>query len=115
MENAAVRQGLHHAQIGVGKFHILAHQRHTHAVRTGELAFDHSGPFGQIAWSLRQAQHLNHLLVQPLAVQQQRHLVKAAGVEVLKDTVHRQVAEHGDFGAHVIRQLMIGTAHQDVR
>ena len=115
MVDTAVRKGLYHAQIGVGQFHILAHQGHAYAVGAGKLTLHHVAPLAQIAAPLRQAEHLDHLLVQALAVQHERDLIEAAGVEVLEYAVYRQVAEHGDLGAHIVGQLMVGAAHQNIR
>ena len=108
-----VGQSLHHAQIRVRQLHILAHkatvtafsQESCRCTRSLHSARSHSLGMSKASAPDRPA----------FLVQQQGHLVQAAGVEVLNHPLHRQVAEHPDLGAHVKGQLVVRPAHQNVR
>ena len=47
-------------------------------------------------------------------MQQQRHLINGAGVQVLDHALGGQIAEQADLRTHVVGNLMLGTAHQNV-
>ena len=115
MENTAVLQRLHHAQVRVGQLHIFAHQRDIHLFLAAQLAFHHGAPLGQIRFRRIDAQKLQHLVVQMFRVQKQRHLIQAAGVLIFKYAVLGHIAEHTDLCAHFFGNGAFGPANQNIR
>ena len=113
--DAAMGQRFHNAQVGVGQLHILAHQADGGLLLGGELALHHGAPLGQVAGGVRDAQQAADQFVQPFLVEQQRHFINGAGVQVLDHPIRGQVAEQADLGPQVPGNLVLGAAHQDVR
>ena len=78
-------------------------------------AVAHLPPLRQIRLALRQAQIAQHDLSQMLVLHHQGDLIENAGVEVLQHMVRADVAEQGELVADVLRQGVVGAAHEHVR
>lgn len=108
-------QRLRDAEVGVVQLRILADEGDVDAALRVHPAVAHLPPLRQIRLALRQAQIAQHDLSQMLVLHHQGDLIENAGVEVLQHMVRADVAEQGELVADVLRQGVVGAAHEHVR
>ena len=113
--DAAVRDGLEQALVGVAQLHILPHHRDGDPSGGTPLRGHDPLPGRQVLVPLRQAEHLHHQSVQSLPVEREGDFVDGAHVPRRDDRLLRHVAEEGDLLFHLLGQVAIGAAQQDVR
>ena len=94
---------------------ILADEGAVDAALRVHPAVAHLPPLRQIRLALRQAQVAQHNLSQMLVLHHQGDLIENAGVEVLQHMVRADIAEQGELVADVLRQGVVGAAHEHVR
>ena len=112
---AGVVQALHHGEVGVVQFDILAHQRDGAGLAAGGDAGHYLLPFGQVGGGHVQFQFLHHHVVEAIGVQHQRALVEAGHGQVLNDALGLHVAEGADLPADVAAHAAVGAQDDDVR
>ena len=110
-----MEQGFLHAEIGVVQLDIFAHQRNGHFFSGVFDSIYHGGPMGHVRRRTVKSQLAAYDRVQPLPLQQQRHLIQRGCRGVLDHALLRHVAEQGDLFPHVRRNGHIAAAHQDIR
>ena len=88
-----VEQGFLHAEIGVVKLHVLAHQRNGDLPAGVFDIADHGGPVGHVRRRAGKTQLAAHDLIQTLLLQQQRHLIQRVRRGVLDHAILGDVAE----------------------
>jgi hypothetical protein len=75
----------------------------------------HVLPGGQVGRLCPDVELFHHTFVQPLFAQRQRHIVDMFAVHHRDDVLHVHVAEQGDLVLHLLGDLPLGAAEQDVR
>ena len=113
---AGVVQRLHHGEIGVVQLHILAHQRHAHALRAAVDALHQRLPRGEVRRGHIQLKIAAHRLCQPLALEHQRRGVEAGQRDVLDHAPALHIAEAGDLVEHAaLRDGLVAAQDNDIR
>ena len=113
--HTGVAQRLCDAEVGVVQLRILADEGDVDAALRVHPAVAHLPPLRQVRLTLRQAQIAQHDLSQMLVLHHQGDLIENAGVEVLQHMVRADIAEQGELVADVLRQGVVGAAHEHVR
>ena len=116
--DAAVAQGLGHAEISVMQSHILAHEGNFYlaaVLAKVENRVHHLPPLGEVGLDLRQPQTAQHRRGQSALLKSQRNGVKGGGVEVFHHALLVHVAEGGDFFLYALFQRYLRPADDDVR
>ncbi len=101
--------------VGVLVLDVLADDGDGHFVGRVDDALHHRAPVVDVQRLRPQAELLDDQLVQLVLDQAERHLVDAEGlVALLDDGARLDVAEQGDLLGHVLAQLALGAADEDV-
>ena len=113
--DAAVDQRLVEALVALLQLDVLAdHADADHALPGRGDLLDDLLPLLEARGAAPDVEELGQLVVEPLAVQLQRHLVDRLHVEGGEDRARVDVAEERDLVLHVLGDLAIRAAQQDV-
>ena len=116
VRDARVRHRFVDRFVGILQLDVLADYADRHLVARVQQAADNLLPDVLRRRRMRQAQQVQHELVQPLALQRQRQLVnRMRHVAALDNCLHRHIAEQRKLIAQVVVQRMVRPAHQHVR
>ncbi len=113
--DGSVAQGLDHRQVGVLELHVLADEPDAHRLGGGVFALHERLPLRQVGRIGREVEVLQHLVVDALGAEVERHLVDRVHVAGRDDGVDRQVHEQGDLLTDLARQGALRAAHDHVR
>src|SRR5579885_3503380 len=112
--DAPVGERLVEALVGVGEIHVLAHHRDAHGVLRVLDRRDDPPPARQVGRAREDVELLDDALVEPLAVEDERHLVDGADVGGADDARLVDVAEERDLGLHLLLERLARAAEEDV-
>ena len=101
-------------EIGVLELHVLAHQRDLHHLAAAVHPLEQLVPVGQVRLAELEAEPLAHEPVEPLALEDARHLVDVRDVRAGDDRARVDVGEERDLVPDVARELLVRAADDDV-
>ena len=104
VEDGRVLERLPHGQVGVVQLHVLAHEGDGHRLVAGVDVLDERLPLGQVGRPDVEPEHLDHEVVELLAVQVQDDAIDVVGVAGRDDGLGIDVAEEGDLVADALRR-----------
>ncbi len=110
-----VSQRFDHAQIGVLKLHVLAHQGDAHRTRGLLDPVDQLDPLVQLQRAGLQFELVDHQPVEPLIAQVQRDEVDVGRVDTTDHRPRLHVGEESDLVLQLLADGAVGAAHDDVR
>ena len=106
---------LRNGDIGIGKFHILAHHGNLHLCCRMIDLVDHLLPAFHVRRAIVHVELGKHDPVQPLLLHHKGNLVDAGGCAVLDDGIRVHVAEQGNLLLHLLGNGLLRAADEDVR
>ena len=115
MGEAGVAQRFGDAHVGVRQSDIFADQADRHGFGRVEDFLHHGLPFGHIFVAGLNVEFFQDDPVEAFFLQHQRHLINGLDGAVLDHRFLVNIAEQGDFFAHVGGNLVLGPADDDVR
>ena len=107
-------QRLDDRKIRVGQARVLADDGHVAVMLHMGGRVHERAQRTQVDLALGKAQTFEHLHVEMLVVQAERHLVDGRAVGARKHLVGPYVAEQGDLLAHLVRDLVVAAAYDEV-
>ncbi len=111
---AAVLQRLDDREVRVGQVDVLADEPDAHVVLRRTNPVDERRPLGQVGLVLIEVQHLAHVVVEALVVEDERDLVEDVGVDRGDDARLGHVAQLGDLLLQPLGDRPVAAAHDRV-
>ena len=112
--HARMMQRLDDRQVRIGQAGVLAHDGHIAVMLHMGGRIHERAQGAQVDLALGKTQALEHLHIEVLVVQAEGHLVDGGAVGACEHLVGSYVAEQGDLLAHLIRDLVIAAAYDEV-
>ena len=112
---ARVAQRLGHRQVGILELDILADDRDPHRLRGRRGAIEQRAPARQLGRRRLDPEMLEHVVIDALLVESERHRVDVLDVVGGNHRLERQTCEQRDLLADVAREHRLRPAEQHVR
>ncbi|MNH95387.1 hypothetical protein D3C73_480280 [compost metagenome] len=112
---ARMGKRLNHTEVGVVQGHVFTDNGDLYRLLKLVDPVNQAFPLRHIRSRGSQLQVVDYDLIKPFFAKVQRHLVECIRITALHNRTRIDITEEGDFGFHIVRQLMLCTANDDIR